>query len=459
MKKPNVVIFIADTMRTSALGCYGSPFIKTPHIDAFSKDALVFRNMYQPATMCRPSRVSFFTGCYQSTHQTFFNGDTFSRKEKTLLKYLSENGYTGGYLGLFHLWNGFDRDGLNKWEWVDYWDDYVTNSDKNAVGEGSIAGFREHMNKHGLRMPKLHAQTGIASGYVDYPIEEYVPFRLNQKALACIEDFSPSSPNFLAISHWIPHEPYAPHVSNMHRYKPEDVILPENVYDKKENKPAHLSSDSLCGKFKELNGDEELKKCWSAYACNVSYIDDCFEEIISKLKKDGLYDESIIVFMTDHGTTLGSHGWLYKGHPYMIDELSRIPFMVKFPHNKHRGDFKGVSSTVDILPTLLSNLGMKHNNCDGKDLFSFNEETGKNHAVFGQHGYGTSPEAISVRMIRKGKWKYNLYNLPNTEELYDLENDPQEMNNLASKEPKVKDGLYKELCAYITNSSDPFLIP
>ena len=189
----------------------------------------------------------------------------------------------------------------------------------------------------------------------------------------------------------------------------------------------------------------------------MTLIDDCVGELIFHLKEKGLYDDALICFSTDHGTTNGSHGWLHKGSSFMIDEISRIPFLIKAPQQEKGSRIEDLTNTIDFVPTALELLGLPFQETDGRSLVPHLDGTPiKNSKAYGQHGSGQNKPNESVRMLRKGKWKYSLYNAPGVEELYDLEADPLELQNIAPQQKEVVEELKKELIEFLITTKDPF---
>jgi choline-sulfatase len=458
--RPNIVVLMADTVRRDALGCYGSPTARTPHIDALAADACVFERMYQPANMCQPSRVSWMTGCYPSTHQVYTNGDENPRRCPTLLKMLHTHGYRGGYLGLFHCWPGFDRDGMGAWSWLDYYSDYPFAPDQDEAARR--AEWNRHRAAMGVFGTEDHAKDyHHLAGYTDFPIERQSDRRLTERALACIDDFASDRPNLLWVSSWMPHEPWAPPAPFHEWHRAQDVVLPGNVFDQRDTRPTHQSHLRMGKVFDELtaDGDAMLRRACAAYAGCMSFVDDNMGRILARLKSRGLYDDALVVFLTDHGTANGAHGWMHKGGSFMIDEISRVPCMIKLPRAKRAVRIPDIVASVDLHPTILDVLGIEHAPVDGRSLAGLMAGgTRAGARAFGQHRAGTDDRADAVRSLRTGRWKYNLYSQEGVDELYDMEADPLELRNLAREAPREREQLRAELVDFIRSSPDAFVV-
>ncbi len=465
-KKSDLIVLMADTVRRDALGCYGSA-IHTPHLDALARDSCVFERMYQPANMCQPSRISWLTGCYPSTHQVYENGfDNYARRETSLLKLLAGAGYRGGYLGIFHCWQQLDRDGLDDWSWVDWIHDVPTEHRIDQatwrLPEHHLAAWRERMTKQGVTL----TEDGLVNfhdlaGHTEFPIERHIGSRLAERAMACIDDFASDRPNALWASFWMPHEPWAPPAPWHLRYRPDDIVLPGNVHDPCATRPAHHRTIDIARIFDQLTatGDALLRRALAAYAGCMSFTDDRIGAIITKLKQAGRYDDAIIVFTSDHGTANGAHGWMHKGHSFMIDEISRVPFMIKLPKSAQIHRVPDVVASVDFMPTICELLGLDRGRVDGRSLVDvLGGGTRTDARAFGQHQDGRDDTAESVRSLRTGRWKYNLYSQAGVEELYDMEADPLELHNIASEASRERDRLRSELVDFIRSSADTFVV-
>lgn len=460
--RPNIVFIMADSLVTDAVGCYGSPFVRTPNIDALAGDGVLFENHYQTATTCLPARVSVLTGSYPPAHGVYSNSDRYDRSLPSALEYLSQNGYRGGHLGVLHCWGGTDRDGLQDWEHVDRKDDYVTNRDPEAEGPGTLKAYREHLIALGITNRAGHAKDfHHSAGYTDFPIEQTESRALSDKAIKCIDDFQEDRAQALWISYVTPHAPNVPPIQFL--YDTRDVILPENCHDHGAGRFAHLHTGSLRNSFAQMEGETNLRRFWAAYAGDVTFLDDCIGRVLKRLKEQGQYDNTMIVVTADHGWIFGNHKWWGYGTPVLTDELLRVPLIMKLPGRHKAQRIPEVVSAVDIMPTLLEYAGIPCGDMDGRSLKGLIEGKPREDAyALGYHGNGCRDivhdfhRRLSSRMLRQGKWKYILYNTNDYDELLDMENDPGECRNVADQFPAVKDQMRSKLLELIHKTDDPF---
>src|SRR3954468_3880649 len=235
--RPDIIVLQADTVTTRAIGCHGS-WIRTPHIDALARDGTLFERMYQPANMCKPSRLTWMTGTYPWTHQAYTNDFPYLRDRPTLLRRLADEGWRGGYLGLFHCWGDLDRDGMDAWSWVDWEWDWVAVDDGD--GPRTSADHRRRMKAMDIWETEHHLKDfRDAAGYTDFPLRHHRCTRLTDEAIRCLDDFRPGRPHFLWYSSWMPHEPWAAPAPYHELYRASDVVLPGNVHDRRATRPAH----------------------------------------------------------------------------------------------------------------------------------------------------------------------------------------------------------------------------
>lgn len=459
-RQPHVIVLMADTVQRQALGCYGG-FARTPVIDALAAQATRFERLYQPANMCQPSRCTWMTGTLPSTHQVYCNGERYDRSRPTLLRRLAEGGYRGGYLGLFHCWaQPADRDGLDAWGWADWIHDH---EDIIGMQDGAAreARWQAELERLGMTGPE-HALKDFHhhAGHTDFPLERHPAVRITDRAVACVDDIDPSRPHALWVSYWMPHEPWAPPLEYRDRYRPEDMPLPRSLHDDRATRPAHQRRGAGAGaEATDLLGpgvEANLRRVLAAYAGCMELVDTQCGRIIDALKRRGLYDDSIVVFLTDHGTTHGAHGWMYKGGAFMLEEISRVPAMIKLPGQREARVVPDIVSSADFAPTLLGLAGLDAGTVDGRawtDVLSGRPRTGAR--AFCQHLSG-GPKA--ARSLRTGRWKYTLYG-NGSDELYDLEADPAELLNIAAEAPAERRTLRDELVDAIRSGTDAFTVP
>lgn len=426
-QKPNVVFILIDDMGWKDLGCYGSDFYQTPHIDNFSRETVRFTNGYAACTVSSPTRASIMTGKYpaklhltdwiegykkanpmmQIPDWTMF----MAQEETTLAEILKQNGYATAHVGKWHLgedekyWpenQGFD---LN----IGGWKRGSPNQDKKIGANGYFAPYGN---------PRLK----------DGPEGEYLTERLATEACAYIER-SKSKPFFLNL--WF---------YNVHT-------------------PLQAKQDKI-DKYSALVDPAKLQQ-HPTYAAMVEHVDDAVGRVIDKLKHEGLYENTIIVFTSDNGGLIGNKNKkttnnaplrLGKGNVY--EGGVRVPFMVKNAgKNTVARNCETPVISIDFLPTLIELTNSKVENAvkkkfDGvslKSLIATNNDVLKRKAIFWHYPHYHSQGATPYSAMRNGDWKLIHIMETNTYELYNLKSDIGETENLAIEQPKMVKKLTKKL--------------
>jgi arylsulfatase A-like enzyme len=314
--KPNVVLVFADQWRAQATGYTGDVNVKTPHLDALSKESLNFTHAVSNCPVCSPFRGSLMTGQYPLTHGVFVNDVQLNTEAASLGKIFSEAGYDTAYIGKWHLdGNGRSsyipperRQGFSYWKALECTHDY-----NHSAYYAGVGGEQRHW-------------------------EEYDAFAQTQDALQYIQTCETDKPFLLVLSWGPPHNPYetAPQVYR-DLYVPEDIVLRPNV-------PASMA--------------EEARRWLAGYYAHCTALDSCVGQIGDLLRSRGLENDTIFLFTSDHGDMLGSQGEQRKQRPW--DESVRIPFLLHCPGASGRepGPCEAPVSAPDIMPTLLGLCGI-----------------------------------------------------------------------------------------------------
>jgi arylsulfatase A len=421
---PNVIFILADDLGYGDLSCYGQTKFKTPNIDQLAHEGLVFTQHYAGSTVCAPSRSALLTGLH--TGHTFIRGNKEVDPEGqyplpdsafTIVELFKAKGYATGIFGKWGLgFPGSSGDPLNQ-------------------GFDSFMGYNCQRLAHNYYPPHLwHNSQRIE-------IEEnagekngvYAPDLIHKYTLEFIES-NKSQPFFLYLPSVLPHA---------------ELSAPEKFMEK---------SRAKFGKETPYQGTEPLDKNYksggyssqpeprAAFAAMINVLDDQVGEIVRKLRDLNIYDNTIIVFTSDNGPHreggadpdfFNSNG-MWKGYKRDLYEGGiRVPLIVHWPARVKAGKTDHVSAFWDFMPTLSEIIGAAPVDGDGISflptlLGSPNIQQVHNYLYWEFH------EQNGKQAVRKGKWKAVKLNANSEEpvlELYDLENDPSEENNLATTYP------------------------
>jgi len=453
-KRPNLVIIYPDQMRGQAMGFVGREPVKTPNIDRFASESLVLTNAISNYPICSPTRASFMTGQYVQQHGVWSNCNTISapfgyelkENARTWSDVLSDNGYSLGYIGKWHLdnpkepyINSSNNAGKVKWnEWTmpsrrhgfDYWYAYGT--------------YDQHSKP-------LYWANNAGRNEFEY-VDQWGPEHETDRAIQYLKNENnnfrdPDKPFALMVSMNPPHMPYE---LVPEKYKALYADIPLEELTKSPNIPAAGSKW----------GDYYRDKISNYYAM-ISGVDEQFGRILAVLKEEGLDENTIVLFSSDHGNCLGIHDKISKNNHF--EESVRVPFIIRWPGNIGAREDDLLLSTPDVYPTLLSLMGL------GDDVSS--EVNGTSYAGLFLTGEGERPgsqlymtvppgqEDMGERGVRTHQYTLmiNKQDDLSTIELYDNLADPYQLNNLSDERPEVVEELGGELKYWLSKTNDPWI--
>ncbi|HMG89091.1 MAG TPA: arylsulfatase [Chryseolinea sp.] len=421
---PNVIFILADDLGYGDLSCYGQTKFHTPNIDQLAKAGLVFTQHYSGSTVCAPSRSALLTGLH--TGHTMIRGNKEVAPEGqyplpdsvfTIVKQFKSNGYATGMFGKWGLgFPGSPGDPLNQ-------------------GFDSFMGYNCQRLAHNYYPPYLWHDSGRLD--IEENVGEkngaYAPDLIHKYALQFIES-NKSKPFFLYLPSVLPHAELS---------APEKLMKTNRGKFGKET--PYQGTERTDKNFK-TGGYSSQSEPRTAFASMINVLDDHVGEIIRKLKDLNIYDNTIIVFTSDNGPHreggadpdfFDSNGML-KGYKRDLYEGGiRVPLIVHWPAKVKAGKTDHVSAFWDFMPTFSELIGATPVVSDGisfaPTLLGFPDVQQKH-----KYLYWEFHEQNGKQAVRKGKWKAVKVNADSEEpviELYDLENDPSEENNLATVFP------------------------
>ncbi len=448
-----IFLIIFDTLRKDHVGkIYGNDQIHTPHFDAFANDSIVFEKAYPESLPTIPVRRAVHTGI-----RTFpFNQDvSFLRtddmvespgwtpipsNQKHLSEYLTRLGYITSFItSTYHQFkpNMNFHLGFDEWHAIrgQEFDKYHARlkGDKREINS-YIRKFlvnKTKENKAQVQLQKLLLSRYFAN--VQYRKEEknYFPAKTFQKAIETLDILKNYSNIFLLIDEFDPHEPWDPPQQYLQlyldkAYRGNRIILP------------------IYGESLTYMSREELKCMRACYSGEVSLCDAWFGHFIEKLKELEIYEESLIILLSDHGHSLGEHSAIGKIPTHLYPELVDIPLMIK-PPGGIKGPKKITKSHVyvhDILPTILGFLGKERpNNLDGLDLSRFVDE--QDHELEGRD-YITCGMSLWT-LYKDDHYALITANDRSFQKLYDLTRDPTWSKDISQDNPKICEALFEKI--------------
>ncbi len=401
-QKPNVIYILTDQWRSTAVGYDGNTIVKTPNLDAFSEEAVIFRNAVSVCPLCTPYRAALMTGRFPTTTGMFMNDLYLPEKELCMAEIFKSNGYKTAYYGKWHL------DGHGRYNNVqpyrrqgfDYW---------KALECSHVYNKMPYYENEDFEMK-----------YWD----TYSPFAIVEDAGKYLDEIAKEKDPFLLfISLGTPHFP--------HHTAPEEY---KKMYPLKE---LELRKNVIEDNYPRLR--EELQ----GYYAHCTATDKAIGDLILKIKELDLYDNSIIIFTSDHGEMMGSHGIRPKEKTVAWDEAIKVPFLIRYPGMGENGGKEVISPihTPDILPTMLSLAHIKIPDLiEGEDLSSTvkNPEKQKDRAVLIMSVYPLATTPVTeYRGIRTMQYTY-VKTPGKATMLFDNIVDPYQLNNLVGKPESQK---------------------
>jgi len=418
--RPNVILIVIDDLRTE-LGCYGVKEMHTPNIDRLASKGMLFHNAYVQYPVCNPSRASFLSGLRPEEAGILSNEVPFRRvnpKLVSLPQLFRQNGYfTAGIGKIFHL--GVDTSGKRvlfeeplSWEYFYDGMKDATDRGRKGVGRNLTGGRISWCRWLAAEGDDLDQADGLATAAMLRILEE-----------------KKDQPFFIGFGIHKPHDPFVAPKKYFDRYPEGETRLAVEPADRSPLVPMAIPNP------KEFAGftDQERREFKRAYQACVSFADAQVGKLFAVMDRLGLWDNTIVMLMGDHGYHLGEHDWWNKVTVFEL--CSRTPLMVWVPGAKGMGqETRAITEFVDLYPTLADYAGLAApHKLSGQSLRPILEDPnlpGKAAA----YTQVTRGEKMG-RSVRTARWRYTEWGPAGQFgiELYDHENDPGEYYNLSSK--------------------------
>jgi choline-sulfatase len=418
-------MIVADQLCPQALPCYGHRLVHAPSISALAQRATVFENAYANFPLCAPSRASFLTGRYPSAIGVWDNASELPASTPTVSHYLRGAGYEATLCGKMHFVGPDQLHGYGERLVTDIYPSNFTWTPDWTEGPRN--------RPTGINMRAvIDSGPAIRTLQIDY--DDEVEFFGLQK-LYDFARFSDKRPFFLTISFTHPHSPFIAKQEFWDLYNHDDIDIPRVP-------PIPLSQQDEMSRWLHYahGGDldevlpEHVRNARHAYYGMISYIDAKVGRILSTLEEVGLDKSTLVVFAADHGEMLGERGAWYK--QYFYEPSVRVPLIIVEPGQTKGRRIDTPVSLIDLAPTFIDYAipgtdWQPASRLDGQTLKPFlrDEAVQERRPVISE--YTGEGSCAPCRMIRKGDFKL-IYTHGFPDLLYDLHNDPLEMNNLAN---------------------------
>ncbi|WP_028549956.1 arylsulfatase [Paenibacillus sp. UNC451MF] len=436
--KPNILLITVDQMRWDCLSVLGHTVVETPNLDRLARSGVLFRSAYSATPSCIPARAAIFTGMGQRSHGRVGYKDCVPwTYEHTLPRELAQAGYHTQCVGKMHVYPARNLCGFHNVVLHDGYlhhnrDKYKTTTDAHFdqcddylqwLRQTAGAGF--DITDHGL---DCNASTVARPWHL--PESMHPTNWTVTQSIDFMRRRDPSKPFFLWTSFVRPHSPLDPPQAYFDMYK--DMEMPDppigdwvNVASAERggNDPT-----AIFGKFPK----RRLNRARAAYYALITHIDDQIGRLLNALQEYGVYNNTVILFTSDHGELIGDHHYFRKGLPY--EGSAKIPFIISDPSGKlglrAGSEVEQVIELRDIMPTVLSTASVTiPQTVEGVSLLPLcrGESVNWREYIHGEHTYGS----LSNHYATDGQEKYLWFSQTGEEQLFDLGTDPQELTNLS----------------------------
>lgn len=437
MTAPNFLFVQADQLAARALPAYGNAVAKTPNLDRLAEGGVVFEHAYCNYPLCAPSRFSMMSGLLATRAGAYDNGAEFPASLPTFVHYLRLLGYQTALAGKMHFIGPDQLHGFEErlttdiypsdFNWTANWGAASHGASQEGGGERLLAAAGE---VQGIK------RSGVYERSVQLDYDDEVAFKARRKihALAGSDD---ARPFCLFVSFTHPHDPFAVPRRYWDRYNHDDIdmpaipALPRDALD-----PHSRRLFDHIGVAEAAMTEDEVRVARHAYYGAVSYIDDQVGALLEALDVAGLADNTVVVFLADHGEALGERGLWFKRS--FFDCALRVPLIVSAPALLSPGRRDQNVSLVDLFPTAVdladANAGLAaiETGFDGRSLRPLLQgDQEESPLVFAEMtGEGLTTPAV---MVMDGRFKY-IHCDGDAPQLYDRSSDPTEAENLAGRD-------------------------
>ena len=428
-ERPNVLMIAVDDLNC-ALGCYGNPIAKTPHIDRLAATGVLFERAYNQLPLCNPTRASLMTGLRPDTLRVY-DLDRHFREELpdvvTLPQAFQKAGYVAARVGKIYHYNVPAAIGTDGHDDPPSWNRRINPKGRDKHDEHLITNAEPHR-------PVSAALSWLAADGED---QEQTDGMITTEAIRLIEEYR-SRPFFLAVGFFRPHTPYVAPRKYFHQYPLATIRLPFSPPNDRDDLPLAAFAHNCPIPNYNLPTSTLLEATQAYYAC-ISFIDAQVGRLLRALDANGLTEKTVVVFWSDHGYHLGEHLGIWQKRT-LFEQSARTPLIVRAPQVAGNGQTcQRIVELVDVYPTLTSLAGIDSpDRLEGRDVSPLLDNPlidWDNFAVTQvlRPADDRLDDMVMGCSIRTERWRYTewgdgKYGV----ELYDHLTDPGEFDNLAA---------------------------
>ena len=409
---------MSDEHRKDAMSCAGHKLVNTPNLDQLAKSGTLFTNAYTPSPMCVPARAALACGNYVHKTRHWDSATPYDGQIMSWMRSLRDRGIETTSIGKLHFKSSEDDNGFTQ--------EILPMHVVNKVG-WAIGLLRKQSISYD-NASELAADVGFGeSNYTDYDLA------ITNTAEQWLESKTQTKKPWAAfVSLVSPHYPLCPPEDYYSMYDPKEVNLP--IAYEADQRPTHgeLSNLAQFFNYDQYFDEPKLRKAIAAYYGLVSFMDDCIGRIVAALKYSGHAENTMILYVSDHGEMLGDHGLWTK--QVMYEASAGVPMILSGPGIPQSKQVNTATNLTDIYQTALDvfdlePMNKQENQLPGDSLIKLSKQAyDPQRTVLSEYHDGGS--TTGAFMIRWDKWKYNYY-VDYPPQLFNLDNDPNELNDLA----------------------------
>lgn len=424
-RQPNFLILMVDQLTGTFWEDGPAEFLDVPNLRKLHERSVNFSNSYSPSPLCTPARGSFMTGLLPSGSTVYDNAAEFPSNLPTFAHYLRAAGYYTALSGKMHFVGADQLHGFEDRHTTD-----IYPADFGWTPDWRVPYDRVDWWYHNLSSV---TEAGVAHTSNQLEYDDEVVYHA-KRCLLNLARQEGERPFCVTASFTHPHDPYTARPAYWDKYEGVNIPAPlTGALSEGQRDPHSQRIYESVDAERFAVSDEHVKNARRAYCANISYLDDKVGELLSTLDDCGFTDNTVVLFVSDHGDMLGERGLWYKMN--FFEGACRIPLSIAAPGRFSPRNVDMPATAMDVLPTLLELAGIDESQLaiplDGQSLVAAAEGKAQADRMVAAE-YMAEGSVCSMIMLRQGPWKY-IYCAADPVQLFNLDADPSELNNLAAE--------------------------